>query len=131
MVLVAVGEEDRQQLPLRLQQVGDVGDDQVDPEHVLLREHEAGVDYQDLALVLERPHVDADLAKAAQRDVANDAHSKGNCSVVAASPAGRGRAGRGPGGWAGASTLSRYSLTRSKSPWSSLTNPPLWSAAAG
>src|SRR5207245_4474437 len=44
-------------------------EDQVDAEHVLLREHQARIDDKDLVLPFERPHVDADLAEASERQV--------------------------------------------------------------
>src|SRR5258708_37463345 len=69
MVFVPVAEEDSEHLAAWLEQVRDVGQDEVDPQHVLLREHEPGVDDEDLVLPLERPHVDADLAKAAEGQV--------------------------------------------------------------
>jgi len=67
VVFVAVAEEDAEHLSLAVEQVRDVGQDEVDAEHVLLRKHQAGVDHQDLLLPLESPHVDADLAEAAER----------------------------------------------------------------
>src|SRR5712691_12975758 len=69
MVLVAVAEKDAQDLAAALEQIRDVRQDEVDAKHVVLREHEAGVDDEHLVLPLKSPHVDADLAKAAQRQV--------------------------------------------------------------
>ena len=68
MVLVGVGDEEGLDLGLVLLEVGDVGDDEVDPEHLLVGEHQAAVDHDDLVAVLEHVHVLADLADAAERD---------------------------------------------------------------
>ena len=50
--------------------VGDVGDDEVDAEHLLVGEHEAGVDGDHVVAVLEQHHVLADLAETAEGDYA-------------------------------------------------------------
>ncbi len=44
VVFVAVGDDDAPQLVAVLEDVGDIGDDQVDAQHLLFGEHEAGVD---------------------------------------------------------------------------------------
>src|SRR5207245_1903703 len=108
------------------QQVGDVGQHEVDAEHVVLREHEARVDDEDLVLPLQGPHVDADLAEAAQRQVAESTlrHNKRSCSASCLS-------GSGSGGGGGARNRSRYLRTLSKSRSRSETSDPLCSAAAG
>ena len=69
VILVAMGEKDADHLAVALQQVRDVGKDEVDARHVLLREHQASVDDDDFVLPLEGPHVDAHFAEAAQRQV--------------------------------------------------------------
>src|SRR5450759_559619 len=69
VVFMAVRREDAEHVAIRLKEVRDVRQHEVDAGHVLLGKHEAGVDDQDLLLPFERPHVDADLAKAAQGDV--------------------------------------------------------------
>ena len=68
MVLVAVGDDDRQHLLTVRLQVGDVGDDVVDPRQLLVREHQAAVDHDDIVAVLDGVHVLADLPQAAQGD---------------------------------------------------------------
>ena len=68
MVLVAVGEEDPAHPVGPFEQVGDVGDDQVDAEHVRLGEHEAAIDDDDVLAVLENGHVQADLPQPAKGD---------------------------------------------------------------
>ena len=68
VVLVGVRDQERLDLRLAFLEVGDVGDDEVDPEHLLVREHQAAVDHDDLVAVLEDVHVLADLADPAERD---------------------------------------------------------------
>ena len=61
VVLVAVGEDDRLDVVDAVAQVGEVGKDEVDAEHLGGREHQAGVDDDDAAVVLDHGHVLADL----------------------------------------------------------------------
>ena len=68
VVLVGVGDEERLDLGAVLLEVGDVGDDEVDAEHLLVREHESAVDDDDVVAVLEDVHVLADLPHPAERD---------------------------------------------------------------
>ena len=67
VVLVAVGEDDRLDVVGAVAQVGEVGQDEVDPEHLGGREHQAGVDDDDPAVVLDDGHVLADLPQPAER----------------------------------------------------------------
>jgi hypothetical protein len=46
----------------------DIGDDQVHPQHLLLGEHEAGVDDDEVAGELQHHHVLADLPQSTQGD---------------------------------------------------------------
>src|SRR6266581_1007378 len=126
VVLVPVREEDAEDLAIPLQEVRDVRQHEVDAEHVFLREHEPGVDDEDLVLPLQRPHVDADLAQATKREIPElRGHKRRNCS-----DSGLGTA-TGTGGGGGASSWSRYRRSWSKSCSRSATSDPLWSAAAG
>ena len=68
VVLVGMGDQERLDVGASFLEVGDVGDDQVDPEHLLVREHQAAVDHHDLVAVLEDEHVLADLPHPAERD---------------------------------------------------------------
>ena len=68
VVLVGVGDEERLDVGAALLEVGDVGDDEVDAEHLLVGEHQAAVDDDDLVAVLEHVHVLADLPHPAERD---------------------------------------------------------------
>ncbi len=63
-----MGDQERLDLGAALLEVGDVGDDEVDAEHLLVGEHQAAVDDDDVVAVLEHVHVLADLADAAERD---------------------------------------------------------------
>ena len=68
VVLVGVGDEERLDLGAVLLEVGDVGDDEVDAEHLLVGEHQPAVDDDDVVAVLEHVHVLADLPHPAERD---------------------------------------------------------------
>ena len=72
VVLVGVRDEEGLDLVAALLEVGDVGHDEVDAEHLLVGEHQPAVDDDDLVAVLEDVHVLADLAHAAERDDAQD-----------------------------------------------------------
>ena len=66
VVLVAVGEDDREQRPVL--EVREVRQDEVDAEVLVAREREAGVDQDALPVELVQGHVLADLAEPAERD---------------------------------------------------------------
>ena len=51
-----------------LDEVADVGDDDVDAEELFFWEHEAGVDHDDVVTVVECEAVHAELAESAERD---------------------------------------------------------------
>ena len=68
VILVGMGDEERLDVGAALLEVADVGDDEVDAEHLLVGEHQAAVDDHDLVAVLEHVHVLADLAHPAERD---------------------------------------------------------------
>ena len=68
MVLVGMGDQERLDVGAALLEVGDVGDDEVDAEHLLVGEHEPAVDDDDVVAVLEDVHVLADLPHPAERD---------------------------------------------------------------
>ena len=77
VVLVAVGQHDRDDVVEPVPDRGEVGEDHVDAGLVLLGEQHAAVDDQQLAGVLEDGHVAADLAEPAQRDHAQAALGQG------------------------------------------------------
>jgi hypothetical protein len=68
VVLVSVRDEERANTLATLLEVRDVGHDEVDAEHLLVREHEPAVDDHDVVAVLEHVHVLADLPHPAERD---------------------------------------------------------------
>ena len=72
VVLVRVGDDEGLDALALVAQVGDVRHDEVDAVHLLLGEHEAAVDDDDLVGELEDGHVLADLADAAERDDPED-----------------------------------------------------------
>ena len=49
-------------------QIFEIGDDVIDPQHVIIGEHQPGIHDQDLAVVFVGHHVLADLAQAADGD---------------------------------------------------------------
>ena len=61
VVLVPVGDDDAAQLLDAVGHVGDVGDHQVHPQHLLLGEHKAGIDDDEVFAQFEDHHVLADL----------------------------------------------------------------------
>ena len=61
MVLVAVRDDDRLDVPGPLAQVGEVGQHEVDADHLRSREAQADVDHDDAPVVLDDRHVLADL----------------------------------------------------------------------
>jgi hypothetical protein len=60
-----MGEDDGADVLLVLDEVGDVGDDDVDAEELGLGEHEAGVDDDDVVFIAEGEAVHAELAESA------------------------------------------------------------------
>jgi len=72
VVLMGVGDDDGLDLLAPAAQVRDVGDDDVDPVHILIRKRQAAVDDDDLVVELEHRHVLADLADTTERRDAQD-----------------------------------------------------------
>jgi len=93
VVLMAVGEDDPEHLLVLPEQVADVGDDEVDPGHVLAGEHKARVDDQDLVVPFQGPHVAADLAQPAEGDVAELQIRLSCCGSAGGSGSGSGGGG--------------------------------------
>ena len=65
VVLVAMGEDDGADEVFILDEVGDVGDNDVDAEELGLGKHEAGVDDDDVVFIAEGETVHAELAESA------------------------------------------------------------------
>ncbi len=94
VVLVSVGDEQALDAVLVLQHVGEVRDDQIDAEHIGIREDEAAVDEDHIALALIQGNVLADFTQTAQRaDVHGDGRVISRCSGSL-----DGVRGAGPGG---------------------------------
>src|SRR5690606_15230288 len=68
MVLVAVAQQDRFDAVFPFLEVGDVGDKQVHPQHLLVGKHHPAVEDEDLIPLLQEPHVFADLSDAYKRN---------------------------------------------------------------
>ena len=68
VILVTVRQDDRAQRARRIAQVAEVGQHEVDAQHLVAREAEPGVDQDALAVLLDHGHVLADLAETAERD---------------------------------------------------------------
>ena len=66
VVLVRVGYEKAAHVFAALPEVGDVRNDEVDAEHLLVREHEPRIDDEDVVPDLEREHVLSDFTDATQ-----------------------------------------------------------------
>ena len=79
-----VGDHDRLDVVDPVSQVGEVGQHEVDAEHLGGREAQADVDHDDRVVVLQDHHVLADLAQAAERQDAElaacGAHARVACS---------------------------------------------------
>jgi hypothetical protein len=67
MVLVAVSKHDSFEFVPVLSEEREVGQDQVDPRHLLVRKGQAGVDQNDAALLPHGGHVLAYLSQAPKR----------------------------------------------------------------
>ena len=68
VVLVAMGEDDGADVLPVLDEVGDVGHDDVDAQQLCFREHEAGIDDDDVVFPAEGEAVHAEFAEAAEGD---------------------------------------------------------------
>ena len=68
VVLMGMGDDERLDVGAAFLEIGDVGDDEVDAEHLLVGEHQPAIDDDDLVAVFEDVHVLADLPHPAERD---------------------------------------------------------------
>ena len=68
MVFVAVGQHHPAEGVAPLAQIGEVRDDVVDPRQLVVGEHEAAVDGDEIVAELDQHHVQADLAESTQGD---------------------------------------------------------------
>jgi len=68
VVLVTVGNDDTLYFIAALNEIREIRDDVIDPQHIIFREHQPGIDHQDLAFVFIHHHVGADFPQSTQRD---------------------------------------------------------------
>ena len=68
MVFVTMGQHDTSDFVDIFCQIGYIRDDQIDPQHIILRESKTAVDDDDIIAVFQHSHVFADLFQTAQRD---------------------------------------------------------------
>ena len=66
MVHVAVGKDDGADMRLVFNQVGDIGNNDIHAQQLRLREHQPGVDHDNVVFPAEREAVHAELAESAQ-----------------------------------------------------------------
>ena len=130
VVLMRVRDEERLDVGAPLLEVGHVGHHEVDAEHLLVGEHQAAVDHDDLVAVLEHVHVLADLAHPAEGD---DAQHR---ALLSAAAGGRAAGHQKSRIWSGSSagpslTASPATATRAASSSPSSAVAAVASAAAG
>ena len=68
MILVAVSDEDTTNLVSVFHKVGYVGNNQVDTQHLIIGEAEAGIDYDNVIAIFNGRHILADLLQTAEGD---------------------------------------------------------------
>jgi hypothetical protein len=68
VILVAMRDDNRPHLVAVLAEVGDVGDHQIDAQHLFFGEHKAAIDNHNVVRQFERHHVFANFAQAAERN---------------------------------------------------------------
>src|SRR5258706_2369178 len=66
VILMPVGNEEATNAVKLVCEVGDVGNDEINAQHLLIWEHQPGVDDDDVFAIFDRHHVLANLAQAAQ-----------------------------------------------------------------
>ena len=71
MILVTVREDDAADPVSLREEIGHLGQDEIDPQHLLLGKHQAGINDQNVLLGFEEGHVHPDLAQPPQGDDAD------------------------------------------------------------
>ena len=66
MILVAMRQDDRLDLAHTVAKIGDIGQHEVDAEHIGFRKHHTAVEDHDLVVGLDNPHVSPDFASATE-----------------------------------------------------------------
>ena len=68
MVFVGMGENHACNFRLSLFEVRHVGDHIIDPQHVVFRKHQTGIDNKQRVAVFKNHHIEADFSQPAQGD---------------------------------------------------------------
>jgi len=108
MVLVAVAQQDCFDAVFPFLEVGDVGDDEVHPQHLLVGKHHPAVEDEDLIPLLQKPHVFADLSDASEGNERDNRLSF--CHDAVKTPPRRARSGPGGLGTGASAVLGRKRL---------------------
>ena len=66
MVLMAMGDQDAADFFSILFKIGDIGNDKVDAQHLLIGKHQAGIDHHNVIFVFYGVHILADFPQPAQ-----------------------------------------------------------------
>ena len=66
--IVAVGNDNTTHHVPFIIQIGKIGDDKIDPQHIILGEHQAGIDNHNVVVIFEYGHIFADFPQATQGD---------------------------------------------------------------
>ena len=83
VILVPVGEDDAPDSIQSGCEIRDIRDDQIDPEHFVLREHYPAVDDDNVLIVFDDQHIPADFAKAAKGSATNSfAHVDSGIALI-------------------------------------------------
>ena len=83
VVFVPVGEDDASYSVQPGREVRDIRDNQVDPEHLVLRKHYPAVDDDNIVIVFDDQHVPADFTKSAKGSATNSvAHVVSGIAVI-------------------------------------------------
>ena len=68
VVFMSMGDDDTLHLLAPLHQVRNIRDDVIDSQHIVFREHQTGIDYQDLPIVFVHHHIGADFSQPTEGD---------------------------------------------------------------
>ena len=68
MILMPMRQYDRLNHVTILDKVSNIGNDEINPQHIFLREHQPGIHHEDLIIHADSRHILSDLTQPAQRD---------------------------------------------------------------
>jgi hypothetical protein len=68
MIFVTVREDNRLQAILIFEDVGNIGDNQIDTEHIVFGKHQPRVNHNHFVAVADNRHIFADFTESAQRN---------------------------------------------------------------